>query len=181
MPDPLAVSFSGTGSSDPDGTIASYAWSFGDGTTGTGATVSKTYSAAGNYTATLTVTDDRGATASASQVISVSAPPQIVKVKSIALTKKLSKGKYTASAVVTVVDQTGKTIGGVTVNGVFSGAVSGTKSGTTATAGKSLGTVTLTSATFTSNSAVTFTITGLSKSGYTYSAANNVVTSVTIP
>ncbi len=178
---PLAVSFSGTGSSDPDGTIASYAWSFGDGTTGTGATVSKTYSAAGNYTATLTVTDDRGATASASQVISVSAPPQIVKVKSIALTKKLSKGKYTASAVVTVVDQTGKTIGGVTVNGVFSGAVSGTKSGTTATAGKSLGTVTLTSATFTSNSAVTFTITGLSKSGYTYSAANNVVTSVTIP
>lgn len=178
---PLVVSFNGSGSTDSDGSIVSYSWNFGDGTTAAGVAVNKTYSAAGNYNATLTVTDDRGATASAAQTIVVSAPPQTVLVKSIALTKKLSKGKYTASAVVTVVDQTGKSIGGVTVNGVFSGAVSGTRSGTTATSGKSLGKVTLTSPTFTANSSVTFTITGLSRSGYTYSAANNVVTSVTIP
>jgi len=104
-----------------------------------------------------------------------------VKVKSIALTKKLTKGRYTASAVVTVVDQTGNSIGGVTVNGAFSGAVSGARSGPTGTSGKNLGIVTLTSSTFTANSSVTFTITSLSKSGYTYNAANNVVTSVTIP
>lgn len=178
---PLVVSFSGSGSSDPDGSIVSYAWNFGDGTTATGVSVNKTYGTAGNYTATLTVTDDRGATASATRSIAVSAPPQIVKVRSIVLTKRLSKGKYTASAVVTVVDQNGNLVGGVTVNGAFSGAVSGTRSGTTATSGRTLGTVTLTSATFTANTAVTFTITSLSRSGYTYSAANNVVTSVTIP
>jgi PKD repeat protein len=60
---PLEVSFDGSGSSDTDGTIVSYAWDFGDGATGTGAVVSHTYGAAGSYAATLTVTDDDGATA----------------------------------------------------------------------------------------------------------------------
>ena len=39
--------FSGSGSSDPDGTIASYAWTFGDGATGTGVVVNHTYATAG--------------------------------------------------------------------------------------------------------------------------------------
>jgi len=69
---PLVASFSGSGSSDSDGSIVAYAWNFGDGTTATGVSANKTYSTAGNYTATLTVTDDRGATASASQSITVS-------------------------------------------------------------------------------------------------------------
>ncbi|MGV8858333.1 PKD domain-containing protein [Rhodoglobus sp.] len=58
----LAASFNASGSSDPDGTIASYAWNFGDGQTGTGATASHSYATAGSYTATLTVTDNQGAT-----------------------------------------------------------------------------------------------------------------------
>ncbi|MBI3804575.1 MAG: beta-propeller fold lactonase family protein [Nitrospirae bacterium] len=61
---PLAVQFNGGTSSDPDGKIASYIWSFGDGASGTGAAVQHTYSNAGSYTAKLTVTDDQGATAS---------------------------------------------------------------------------------------------------------------------
>lgn len=178
---PVTVSFSGAGSSDPDGTIASYAWDFGDGTTGSGMSASKTYSAAGTYTATLTVSDNRGGTASATRSITVSAPARLVKVQSIALTKSLSKGKYTAKALVTVVDQNGAAVGGVTVTGTFSGAVSGSKSGTTASSGKSAGKVTLTSNMFTVNGGVTFTITGLAKSGYTYSAANNIVTTSSIP
>jgi len=58
------VSFDGSGSYDPDpaGTIVSYAWDFGDGTTGTGVTPSHDYSTAGTYTVILTVTDDGGAT-----------------------------------------------------------------------------------------------------------------------
>src|SRR5262245_48872529 len=44
---PLAVSFDATGSSDPDGSLTAYAWSFGDGVSGTGATVTHTYAAVG--------------------------------------------------------------------------------------------------------------------------------------
>ncbi|GER22676.1 hypothetical protein NCCP1664_11730 [Zafaria cholistanensis] len=60
----LAVAVDGSGSTDADGTIASYAWEFGDGATATGATASHTYAAAGTYTVRLTVTDNGGATSS---------------------------------------------------------------------------------------------------------------------
>lgn len=70
---PLAVSFNGGTSSDPDGSIASWAWTFGDGGTASGAAVSHTYAASGAYTAQLTVTDNQGATGSTSAPISVSA------------------------------------------------------------------------------------------------------------
>jgi PKD repeat protein len=62
----VAINFDGTGSTDPDGTIVAYDWDFGDGGTGVGATPSYAYSAAGTYNVTLTVTDDAGATDSAS-------------------------------------------------------------------------------------------------------------------
>lgn len=71
----LTCSFNATTSSDTDGTIASYTWSFGDGTTGTGATVNHTYAAADTYTVTLTVTDNEGATGTASQSVTAAAPP----------------------------------------------------------------------------------------------------------
>jgi PKD repeat protein len=44
-----------------DGSIASYSWIFGDGTSGTGVTISHTYAAAGSFSAALTVTDNEGA------------------------------------------------------------------------------------------------------------------------
>jgi PKD repeat protein len=75
---PLPVNFSAAGSADSDGTIASHAWNFGDGGTGNGASVSHTYAAAGSYTATLTVTDDRGATASRTVAISATADPSVI-------------------------------------------------------------------------------------------------------
>jgi hypothetical protein len=54
------VNFDGTGSSDPDGTIALYEWDFGDTGTGTGASPTHVYAATGTYTVTLTVTDNMG-------------------------------------------------------------------------------------------------------------------------
>lgn len=68
-----ALSFSGSQSSDPDGSIASYGWNFGDGQTGTGATVSKTYTTAGTYTVRLTVTDAQGATGTRDHPVTVTA------------------------------------------------------------------------------------------------------------
>ena len=67
----VAVQFDGSASSDPDGTIASYSWDFGNGTTGTGATPSATYTEAGTFNVTLTVTDDAGETNSVSTTVEI--------------------------------------------------------------------------------------------------------------
>ncbi len=74
---PLSVSFSGTGT-DTDGTVTDYTWNFGDGSNSSSQNTTHTYSSAGNYTATLTVTDDGGATGLNSVQIAVISPPPSV-------------------------------------------------------------------------------------------------------
>ena len=56
-----SVSFDGQDSVDPDGSIESYNWNFGDGQTGTGPVVTHNYNEPGNYIIVLFVTDDKGA------------------------------------------------------------------------------------------------------------------------
>jgi PKD repeat protein len=67
----LTVAFTDT-STDANGTIASRSWNFGDSTTSTAANPSKTYTTAGTYTVTLTVTDNDGATNTTSKSVTVS-------------------------------------------------------------------------------------------------------------
>ncbi|WP_282116695.1 PKD domain-containing protein [Cellulophaga baltica] len=65
----LAVQFTGDTSTDPDaGDVLTYAWDFGDGTTATTANPSHTFTTAGTYTVTLTVTDDGTPALSSSEV-----------------------------------------------------------------------------------------------------------------
>lgn len=66
-----SISFDATESSDSDGTISSYSWTFGDGNSDSGNTTAHSYTTDGSFNVTLTVTDDDGATSSFSQTVAV--------------------------------------------------------------------------------------------------------------
>lgn len=68
---PHGVDFSGLLSSDVGGSIVSYDWDFGDTNSDTGAEVTHSFAAEGDYTVTLTVTDDKGATGTETTDITV--------------------------------------------------------------------------------------------------------------
>jgi PKD repeat protein len=65
----VPVSFDASASSDPDGTIVSYAWDFGDGNLGGGVTAVHAYGSAGSFDVILTVTDNDTFTDTATQTI----------------------------------------------------------------------------------------------------------------
>ena len=94
---PLLVNFDGFDSFDPDGTIVSYAWNFGDGNNGTGVSTSHTYSTPGTYTATLTVTDNQGATSSTTEQITVTSPANQLPVASFTATPTSGDAPLTVS------------------------------------------------------------------------------------
>ena len=71
--DGMTVEWAGTGT-DPEGEPITYSWTGTDGLTGTGATLSKTYTTSGTKSATVTATDSKGTTATATATVSVSAP-----------------------------------------------------------------------------------------------------------
>ena len=66
-----AITFSGSGSSDPDGDPLTYAWDFGDSNTGSGVNPAHTYLSGGIFTVTLTVSDGRGGTDTATTTATV--------------------------------------------------------------------------------------------------------------
>jgi len=70
--DNLTVEFDASASSDPDGTIANYSWSFGDETVGYGAAITHEFADNGSYLVELAVTDDKGGKNSSKKNVSVS-------------------------------------------------------------------------------------------------------------
>ena len=68
---PATISFDGSQSYDPDGSVAGYLWSFGDGATASAAKVQHTFSRPGNFRVRLTVTDNFGVKSYAERVVVV--------------------------------------------------------------------------------------------------------------
>jgi PKD repeat protein len=71
---PIAVNFTAAATDPDSGDTLTYAWDYGDGATGTGATAPHTYNAAGTYTAKVTVTDGKGGSATKTIAVNVLAP-----------------------------------------------------------------------------------------------------------
>jgi PKD repeat protein len=171
---PLDVAFNGSASSDLDGQIVSYAWDLGDGETTTGATVSHTYSAVGSYTATLTVTDDKGAKDSKDVTITVTdGSTKKMYVKSIVMAPITSVRSTKAQATVTIVDIDGVAVAGVTVTGTWSGLVSGSAQAVTNANGAAV----MVSRKTRKSGTFTFTVTDASLAGYVYDPSLNVESS----
>jgi PKD repeat protein len=178
---PLTVSFVGSNSYDPDGIIASYLWNFGDGTTSTLSNISHSYSTAGTYNASLTVTDNSGASSTGSLSIVASAVPPVTSSKYLKVSSMVTSWVRSSSTTgyascrIRVLDQSGNAVPSATVNVAVSGLVSGTATATT----NNNGYVTIKSSRLSSSlkGTITFTVTNLSRTGYTYDSTKNTLTS----
>jgi PKD repeat protein len=177
---PLAVAFSGSSSSDADGSVVAHDWNFGDASMASGVTASHVYSAAGSYLAQLRVTDNAGLSAATAVTVTVDAPVVVLamRVADIAMSLKVAKnGSAQASAAVKLVDGHGAAVAGATVAGSWSGLVARSGSVVTDSAGM---------ARFSSPNTragagnFVFSVTAVSRSGYSYAPQTNTETSDSI-
>ena len=101
------ISFDGSTSKDPAGSIAGYSWNFGDGTTGTGVAIDHVYSTPGTYVANLAITSSDGLTSQAStHVVIANGPTAAVSTSTPDLTFSGGNpfGQFNASASTAGVD-----------------------------------------------------------------------------
>jgi PKD repeat protein len=171
---PLTVQFSSAGSSDPDGSIVEYYWTFGDafGTHSYEANPTYLYGYAGTYPATLTVLDNNNVSRSDTVTIIVgeNASP-VLRSTAINLTAKLSRSKVTTTGQVTVKNGSNAAVSGATVSIRWTkpGGATATQSATTG----GNGVVTFT--TSGNGGTYTLTVTNITKTGYTFDPANSVL------
>jgi lysophospholipase L1-like esterase len=159
-------------STDSDGSIATRSWTFGDGGVSTATSPSHTY-AAGVYPVTLTVTDDGGAAGTLSSTVTVTNPPapEQMWVRNLTSSTSSTSRNWRAIVTVQVFDQNGP-VAGVSVTGSWSPGSAATPCTT-----NSLGSCAITSSSLSKKSVptITFTVSGLTKSGWVYFPARNLV------
>lgn len=162
----LTCSFNAGGSSDSDGTIASYAWSFGDGTAGAGATPIRTYAAGGSYTVMLTVTDNGGATSTYAH--SVTAVPPAMHVGDLGGGSTRQQSRWTATVTITIHDNTHAPVVNALVNGLWNDGVTG--SCTTTSGGRC---AVSRSGIHRPTTSVSFTVTNVARAPFMYAPTSN--------
>lgn len=174
---PLTVTFDGSASRDNDGTITSYDWTFGDGSAGQGSSVTHTFSSIANFTVTLTVTDNRGGTASASTVIEVQPDPaKIVHIGAMTASIVTVSRAKKAEVRIRIVDANNSPIPRATVTGQWSGLIKGTASAVAGTDGIAV----VSSGKLSKSGTITFAVKSISANGYSYDAASNLISSISI-
>ena len=161
----VTCTFDASGSSDSDGTIVSYAWDFGDGTTGSGVAISHTYGAGGTYDVTLTVTDNAGATATRAQSVTVVSEMHVGDLDGSSTNQQQ---RWTAAVTIAVHDRVHGAVAGAAVTGAWDDGSVG--SCTTNASGRC--TVSRSAIPKSANRG-TFTIRSVARSGFGYNPAGN--------
>jgi serine protease len=127
------IQFYGSGSTDPDGTVVSYYWDFGDENSSSAINPTHAYGSVGNYEVYLTITDDDLATDTASATVTITNATDplenTISIDSVdIITRKAGKNLFVcAKAVVTIQND----VAGNTVSGSWSGATTDVDSGLT--------------------------------------------------
>jgi serine protease len=165
----LTVTFTDQ-SYDPDGSIVSWDWDFGDGSSSAAQNPVHTYAASGTYAVTLTVTDNETATGNVTKNVTVSdgTEPEIY-VFNITQSVTRRGRKYSSTAVITIKDTDGNVTPNATVFITWSGVVAGSYSGVTGAAG----TVSFTSARVKPTGPFTITVTGVTHATLDYNQGLN--------
>ncbi len=178
---PLSVSFSGAGSTDPDGSLVAYDWTLGDGAVASGAQVSHVFGTPGTYSTQLRVTDNAGLSGSTAVTVVVDAPVVVVpmRVADIAMGVTVARnGQARATADVRLVNGSGQPVAGAVVTGNWMGLAP--RSGVSATTGSN-GVARFTSSqTRATSGTFVFTVTGASLGGHQYQPSTNTETSDSI-
>ncbi len=169
------VNFDASESSLSNGSIVSYEWDFGDETSGNGETVSHVYSEPGEYTVTLTITDNEDASDTISKSISIASedgdPQETMFIQSVSTgTQNASRGNKYGVATVIIVDESDNPVENVSVNGNFQGSFDENVSGTTGSDGS---VDFITSTTLKGGINVNFCIESLSHNTFIYDSYEN--------
>ena len=165
------VTLNGGASSDSDGTIVSYLWREDASTLGTGVSPTVSFSV-GTHTLTLQVTDDDGATATDSVTVTVNpfVPAPTVHIGDLDGSGSGNKNGWSAAVTVAVHNSIHGAMSGALVTGTLSGAATGSRSCTTSGSGTCQISV---SNLRKRDASVTFTVTGITASGATYTSGSN--------
>lgn len=168
---PLTVTVDTAGSYDPDGGTFSYWWDFGDGQGFAAPSGTHTYTSAGTYNVTVTLTDQAGLATSATYLVMVS--PSVKKLRSsdIKLTASVVWWRMSVNGKVTVLDNLNKVVSGASVSVKWTLPNGTTKTQTASTNSSGAATFNLQNV----KGTYTLQVTGISKSGYIFDSANSVL------